>query len=251
MKITEIRRDIDRLGPWFHDLELDGERTAPDHPLGSFHHELWGAIQGAFPADLSGKTVLDIGCNAGFYSFKLAERGARVTGVDHDARYLAQARFAAEVLGFDLEFRQMEVYDLDRLGETYDYVLFMGVFYHLRHPLYGLEKAVARVREHFLFQTLVRGCADHLDVAPDHPMGERAVFERPGFPAMYFVEHRYAGDPTNWWIPNDAAAAAVLRSCGLLVEHRLSSGLYVCRPEPGTGSRPDRSHVMAERGGMA
>ena len=70
----------------------------------------------------------------------MKRRGAaRVVGVDTDARYLAQARFASEVAGLDIDFRQMSVYDVASLGERFDVVLFMGVLYHLRHPLLALD----------------------------------------------------------------------------------------------------------------
>jgi tRNA (mo5U34)-methyltransferase len=230
LRTDELQRGIADLGPWFHDLDLEGVRTAPDHPLGTFLDDLWSSIASVFPADMRGSTVLDIGCNAGFYSLKLAERGARVTGMDNDARYLAQARFAASVLGVDLALHRLDVYDVDLLGCAFDHVLFMGVFYHLRHPLYALEKVARVVGERLVFQTMVRGCPDAVEARPDYPMEERLVFEEPGFPAMYFVEHRYAGDPTNWWIPNEAAAAAMLRSAGFIIEDHAAPGLYVCRP---------------------
>lgn len=84
------------LGPWFHNLHLpDGTETAPDHPLGDFPRFKWDCIAPLLPADLSGWRVLDVGCNAGFYTIALAQRGAAVLGVDIDARYLAQARWAA------------------------------------------------------------------------------------------------------------------------------------------------------------
>lgn len=228
--VAELRRRVESLGPWFHDLELGGIRTAPDHPLGPFLEELWGAIRPLFPEDLDGRTVLDIGCNGGYYALKLCERGARVTGIDHDLRYLEQARLAAEVTSADLELFHLDVYDVDRLGRTFDYVLFMGVFYHLRHPLYALEKVARTVRERLVFQTLVRGAEEPWIPAADYPFEERAVFTDPRFPALYFVENRYAGDPTNWWIPNESAAAAMLRSVGLVVERRVGPGLYACAP---------------------
>lgn len=230
MKTAALQREIERLGPWYHDLDIAGLRTAPNHPLGPFHDELWSVVERAFPTDMTGLSVLDIGCNAGFYAFKLLERGAKVTGVDHDAGYLAQAKFAADALGHDLELVQMDVYDLDLLAESFDFVLFMGVFYHLRHPLYGLEKAAARAKRRFIFQTMVRGSPDVLDVDPDYPIADRSPFEHPGFPSMYFVEHAYAGDPTNWWIPNDAGAAAMLRASGLSILEHPAAGVYVCAP---------------------
>src|SRR3954447_19506754 len=92
----ELGRQIARLAPWFHNLHLpSGHQTAPDHPLGDFPAWKWGQIAPHVPADLSGQRVLDIGCNAGFYSFQLAARGAEVLAIDTDEHYLGQARWAA------------------------------------------------------------------------------------------------------------------------------------------------------------
>lgn len=232
---VSIRRRVQELGPWFHDLDLQGVRTAPDHPLGDFLWELWSTVESTFPQDMTGMTVLDVGCNAGFYSFRLAERGARVTAIDHDPRYLEQARFAADVLGRDVEFLELDVYDIPDLGRTFDHVLFMGVLYHLRYPLLALDRLAPVVRERLVVQSLVRG-PDWRggEAADDYPMTETDVFEEPGFPAMYFVEHRYAGDPTNWWIPNEAGLAAMLRSAGLDPEVHAGPGVYFCRPMRGS-----------------
>ncbi len=73
--------------------------TAPRHFLGDFPNIKWKHIAAAIPADLSGATVLDVGCNGGFYSIEMKKRGAsRVLGIDIDDRYLNQARFAAATL---------------------------------------------------------------------------------------------------------------------------------------------------------
>src|SRR3954454_5778995 len=89
--------EIARLGPWFHNLHLpDGTQTCPDHWLGDFPSFKWRQIAGSIPEDLTGWTCLDIGCNAGFYSFELARRGATVTAIDLDERYLRQARWASK-----------------------------------------------------------------------------------------------------------------------------------------------------------
>lgn len=228
--VERLQEEIPRLGPWFHDLNIHGVRTAPDHPLGNFLNDMWRQVAPAFPEDLTGATVLDIGCNAGFYSLKLHERGARVTGIEHDPRYLEQARFAARELGADIEYLLLDAYDVDRLG-TFDYVLFMGVFYHLRHPLYALEKVARLPRRRLVFQSMLRGSTDVPELQADYPISERQVFEDPAFPCMYFVENRYAGDPTNWWIPNRAGMEAMLRSVGLRIEQRVGSEVYYCSRE--------------------
>ncbi|CAN5859463.1 TIGR04290 family methyltransferase [soil metagenome] len=221
---------VQELGPWFHDLELHGVHTAPNHPLGNFLHDLWLQVESAFPADMTGKTVLDIGCNAGFYSLRLHARGARVTGIDHSEHYLRQARFAAEVLEADIEYRQLDVYDVEQLGRSFDYVLFMGVLYHLRYPLLALDRLASIVRERLVFQSMLRGVPGTIPIQPDYPIGEQAIFEHPRFPAMYFVEQSYAGDPTNWWVPNQAAMEAMLRSAGLRIDAHPAPEVYFCSP---------------------
>lgn len=229
----QIRRDVDALGPWFHDLELGGVRTAPNHPLGNFLQDLWATVAPAFPEDMHGTTVLDVGCNAGFYAFQLAARGAEVLGVDHNPRYLAQARYAARVLGReDVEFLELDAYDVPQLGRRFDYVLFMGVLYHLRHPLLGLDRIRQVVGGRLVFQTLVRGHPELMEAEQDYPFEEAAIFEDARFPRLYFVEHRYAGDPTNWWVPNDSAAAALLRAADFRIESHAGPGVYFCAPGP-------------------
>lgn len=226
-----IRRRVAELAPWFHDLELGhGIRTAPEHPLGNFLEELWAQTRRYLPDDLSGRTVLDIGCNAGFYAHRLHDRGAEVLGIDHDARYLEQARFAAQVKGADIEYRQLDVYDVDRLESGFDYVLFMGVLYHLRYPLYALDRVRALPRRRLIFQSMVRGVEGTMRVPEDAPIEERSLFEHPRYPAMYFVEHRYAGDPTNWWIPNEAGMSALLRAAGFRIVAHPFREMWVCEP---------------------
>ncbi|MFN2431581.1 MAG: TIGR04290 family methyltransferase [Gemmatimonadota bacterium] len=229
-----LQEKVRELGPWFHDLQLGGVSTAPEHPLGGFLQNLWSLVMPAFPADMRGLSVLDIGCNAGFYSLKLHARGARVTGIDHDERYLAQARFAAEWLGVDIEYRQLDAYDADLLGRTFDYVLFMGVLYHLRHPLLALDKVARLPRRRLIFQSMIRGPAGKFSPQADYPIEADAAFDEPGFPAMYFIERSYAGDPTNWWIPNAPCIEAMLRSAGLRIDAHPAREVYFCsRSDPG------------------
>ncbi len=239
-----IRGEVEALGPWFHDLDLSGVRTAPGHPLGNFLRDLWATVSPAFPEDMRGKSVLDVGCNAGFYSFQLAARGADVTGVDHNPRYLAQARYAAEVLGHGaVEFVEMDAYDVPDLARTFDYVVFMGVLYHLRHPLLGLDRVRRVVGERLVFQTLVRGETDTMEPAADYPFEETDVFDDPRFPRLHFIEHRYADDPTNWWVANDSAAAALLRAADFRIEAHPGPGIYFCAPGPGGAEPPGPSRL--------
>jgi tRNA (mo5U34)-methyltransferase len=222
------------LGPWFHNLHLpDGSQTAPDHFLGDFPRYKWEALAPHLPADLTGWTALDIGCNAGYYSFELARRGAHVTGIDVDEHYLRQARWAAGKFGLcdAVEFRRLQVYQLPALGRRFDLVLFMGVFYHLRYPLLGLDLVARATGRLAVFQTLTIPGEEIADTA-DRPIESRDGFLQPGWPKMAFVEQRFAGDPTNWWVPNHAAVLALLRSSGLTVLSAPGHELYLCEPSP-------------------
>jgi tRNA (mo5U34)-methyltransferase len=228
---NEIRARVRELGPWFHNINLRGVQTAPDHFLGDYPTAHWQTFENVVPWDLRGRTVLDIGCNGGYFALRMWERGAaRIVGIDSDERYLAQARFAAHVLGAEIEFRRLTVYEVAKLGERFDLVLFMGVLYHLRHPLLALDLLHEHVvADLMLFQTMLRGSDRADSVEADYPFDERRVFDRADFPKLHFVERKYAGDPTNWWIPNRAAAEAMLRSAGFAILGHPVPEVFLCR----------------------
>jgi len=231
----DLRERIRELGSWFHNINLEGIETAPNHFLGNYPQVKWRNFSHVIPEDLSGMTVLDIGCNAGFYSLEMKKRGAdRVVAIDSDRRYLAQAKLASEVCGYDIELSELSVYEVASLNEKFDLVIFMGVFYHLRHPLLALD----RIRDHvcrdlFLFQSMQRGCGETPALKRDYPFSETGIFNMEGFPAMYFIEERYSGDPTNWWIPNRACVEAMLRSSGFEIKARPEEEVYLCGVKPG------------------
>src|SRR5512133_2436013 len=105
---VEIETRVRALGPWFHNMELAGVWTAPEHFLGDYPALKWRRFSQALPRDLRGRSVLDVGTNGGFYAIEMKRRGAlRVVGIDSDAQYLAQARFAAEVAGVEIDFKQL------------------------------------------------------------------------------------------------------------------------------------------------
>jgi tRNA (mo5U34)-methyltransferase len=232
LSADEIRTRVLELGPWFHNLDLDGISTAPGHFLGDYPAVKWREFSDAIPKDLSGCTVLDIGCNAGFYSLEMKRRGAaRVVGIDSEEEYLAQGRFAAEVSGLEIEFRRLSVYDVAALHERFDIVLFMGVLYHLRHPLLALDLIHEHVAGDLLvFQSMQRGSTDIEPVEQNYDFWTTEQFDRPGFPKLHFIEHCLAGDPTNWWVPNRACVEAMLRSAGFEIRQHPEAEVYICRP---------------------
>jgi tRNA (mo5U34)-methyltransferase len=228
----EIMQRVRQLDPWFHNLHLHGVDTAPHHFLGDYPAIKWERFAHTIPADLSGKSVLDIGCNAGFYAIEMKRRGAdRVVAIEPDAHYLEQARFASAVSDCDIEFIQCSIYDLPTLDEKFDIVLCLGVLYHLRYPLLALDLIREyAVRELLVFQSMLRGVGETAPLKADYPFEERDVFDTAGYPHLSFVERRYAGDPTNWWIPNPACAAAMLRSAGFEIVGHPEEEVFLCRP---------------------
>lgn len=227
--------EIDAMKPWFHNLHLpNGQQTAPDHFLGDFPDFKWQQLQPHIPRDLHGWSVLDIGCNAGFYTFELAKRGAYVTGIDLDPHYLRQAEWASEVYGLQdqVEFRQQQVYDLAKSDEKFDMIWFMGVLYHLRYPLLALDIVCSKVKKMLVFQTLTMPGEDMLETKGDYAINERDEMLSNGWPKMAFIEHRLAGDPTNWWAPNKAGLHAMLRTCGMKVTSAPMHETLICAPDP-------------------
>jgi tRNA (mo5U34)-methyltransferase len=237
------------FAPWFHNLHLpDGSQTAPHHPLGDFPAFKWRDIARHLPEDLSGWTALDIGCNSGFYSIELARRGARVTAIDKDPHFLRQAHWA--IRQFELEdridVREAQVYDLARWTEEFDLILFLGVFYHLRYPLLGLDLVARKVKRLLVFQTLTMSGGAVSEVPTDFSIEQREIMNAPGWPKMAFIPHQLAGDQTNWWAPNHAAVLAMLQSSGLGVIAQPAHEIYVC--EPGEKPNYDPSELAAASG---
>lgn len=240
---SALLAEIAALGPWFHNLHLPGGvSTCPDHWLGDFPRFKWRQIAPSLPGDLTGWSCLDIGCNAGFYSFEMARRGATVLGIDVDPHYLAQARWACRRFGLEhrVRFEQMQVYDLAHppYGSSihpetrFDLVLFLGVFYHLRYPVLGLDIVAQRTGRLLLFQTLTMPGDEVYPAPPDSGLNERHHLLDPGYPKLAFIEDRFAGDPTNWFLPNHAAVEALLRSAGFQVIARPGHEMYLAQRDP-------------------
>jgi tRNA (mo5U34)-methyltransferase len=231
MSVSDIEARVRELGEWFHNMDLNGVKTAPNHFLGDYPAVKYKSFAHAIPANLTGKSVLDIGCNAGFYSIEMKRRGAaRVLGVDSDNTYLAQARFAAEVNQMDIEFRNMSVYEVPQLREQFDIVIFMGVLYHLRYPLLALDLLHDHVTKDLLvFQSMQRGSRSVPELKKDYHFWDEDIFDEPDYPKLHFVEHSYASDWTNWWIPNRACVEGMLRSAGFNIIEHPEREVYICR----------------------
>jgi tRNA (mo5U34)-methyltransferase len=227
----QLRATIEALGPWFHNVHLpDGTQTAPDHRFGDFPSFKWRKLESSVPADLHGWSVLDIGCNAGYYSVELARRGATVLGIDVEPLYLRQARWVAQQYDLQdrLQFMHADVYDLIWQRRQFDLVWFAGVFYHLRYPLLALDLVRSVTGRLMMFQTMTMPGEAGADTPADLPLEQRAAMLEESWPKMAFIEHRLAGDATNWWAPSHACVEALLRSAGFEILARPEHEFYLC-----------------------
>ncbi len=155
------------------------------------------------PADLTGQRVLDIGTWDGFFAFEMERRGARVVAID--STEVENFHAARELLGSNVEYHVQDVYDLtpERNG-YFDLIFFMGVLYHLKHPLLALERVCECSTDMAIVESFVT--ADSLSTDA---------------PAMEFYETTdLLGQTDNWCGPNLACLMAMCRTAGFArVEH--------------------------------
>ena len=151
--ILERVAELDERVGWYQDIDLGGGihtksrvlwGEAIDHP-----RQRWGNIASAVPNDLSGKSVLDIGCNAGYLALEAKKRGADyVSGIDVRDGYIEQARFCADVLELDVDFQLLSIYDLDKVNRQFDPRLLRGHPLPLQVPPHRCRESRIRLRRH-------------------------------------------------------------------------------------------------------
>src|SRR5258708_11272387 len=249
----ELAQRVDRLRTWLHAIELphgvwtkrESAGTEPaDHPAGT-----WELGRRHLPPDLAGKSVLDVGCGAGFYSVQAKRLGAaRVVGVDARQHEIRQALLVRRALGLDIELRRQSVYKLSpaRLGR-FDVVLALGLIYHLKHLVLALEKLYSVTGGLLIVETEVLP-----EVAePFQDAARAALAGRPLHP-LAFVHNEQGIEEAiaNWFVPSPGAARALLRAAGFLeVEVAAQFGaraLLACRRGRRRGEeKPSPSHFAA------
>jgi tRNA (mo5U34)-methyltransferase len=194
--IEESRRQIERLSKlgWYHSIELPGGGVVEGHQsIAQLRRRL---AMFPVPEDLRGKRVLDIGAWDGWFSFEMERRGAEVLALDYakNTRLLEARR----LLGSRIEYRIGDICRLTwrELG-TFDIVLFLGVLYHVKHPVMALENVCGMTRRMACIESFVTD-AD-LTAAP----------------AMEFYETTaLRGQLDNWVGPNAACLMAFCRTAG-------------------------------------
>jgi len=154
-----LRAKIDAHGLWFQNYDLHGTPTKVRSFVGEpldYPRLAWERNYAPLLTDVKGKSILDIGCNAGYYSAQCKLNGAgKVLGVDvnqgRPENVIEQAKFAASELGLDIEYRVQDYQTLP--DEQFDIVLFIGVMYHLDDPIFGLRKAASMARHQLIIET--------------------------------------------------------------------------------------------------
>ncbi len=192
---------------WWHSFDLpDGRRI---HGVCTVEGLRKRVEIHSIPEDLRGARVLDIGAWDGWYSFEMERRGAEVLAIDcWDNPRFHQIRAA---LKSRVEYRQMDVYELspETVG-CFDIALFMGVLYHLKHPLLALEKVCAITTE--------MAVVDSFILREEHLPGASVETS----PVMEFYEtEEFGGQTDNWCAPSLPCLMAMCRTAGFArVEHR-------------------------------
>jgi tRNA (mo5U34)-methyltransferase len=190
---------IRRHTGWWHSFELPGDAKIEGVSTLEFQKERLAAFP--IPENLQGKRVLDIGTWDGWFAFEMERRGAEVVAIDcwDNPRF----REMHAILNSRVDYRRFDVYELtpDRIGK-FDIVLFMGVLYHLKHPLLALERVCALTTDLAAVESFV--------LREEHR--PKAAAERP---LMEFYENDEMGGQTdNWCAPNLHCLLALCRTAG-------------------------------------
>ena len=232
--MESVEQEMRSLGWWYQHFDLpNGLRTGKGE--GYDAQARWNLIAPHVPADLAGKTVLDLGGNAGFFSIQMKLRGAsRCVLVDPFVEFNRQAQFAAAQFGVELEVinEDAHTYCLTT-DDRFDYVIFLGLLYHLKYPGLVLDRLAEMTKHRIYIQSNIIGTeADTYQNKPDYERFiDDSILDDQAFPKLMFVENLYNGDATNWWIPNYAALAALVRSAGLKILDRPHPQVIVAEPE--------------------
>ena len=217
----ELRAQIESYEGWYHEIDLgDGLVTRPRHP----YREIWEKIATFLgPVEFRGKSVLDVGCWDGRWSFFAESRGARsVLATDDNSQHWTHStsgwgpvespepgegfRLARAALGSKVEYRgDVSVYRLDGLGRQFDIVLFLGVYYHLTHIMSALTQLRHAVRPDGL--VIIEGSASN-DTA--RSTMDFLCGSDDGFGGSFQPERC---DPSNWSIPTIRCLVDMLSAC--------------------------------------
>ncbi|MGH9786163.1 MAG: class I SAM-dependent methyltransferase, partial [Terriglobia bacterium] len=192
----EVEQEVRALGWWYQHFELPSGVWTGTGEEPSYRPETrWKLIEPYVPEDLSGQTVLDVGGNAGYFSMQMKRRGAgRCVLVESYVEFARQAEFVAKQFGFELEVVNEDIHTFCLTTEDrFDYVLFLGLFYHLKYPVLALDRLAEMTKTRMFCQSHQVGSEnDAYAKKADYARGaDDAILNEPGFPRLLFIESLY------------------------------------------------------------
>ena len=231
----EVETEMQALGWWYQHFQFpNGVRTGTGKEPGYDAQARWKLIDSYVPIDLKGKTVLDIGGNSGFFSIQMKLRGAeRCVLVDPFIEFIKQAEFAARQFNVRLELVNDDAHTYClTTEERFDYVLFLGLLYHLKYPGLVLDRLAEMTKQRIFVQSNIIGTVPaRYPEKCDYERSDDTLLEDPSFPKLFFIENLYNADPTNWWLPNFTGFEAMVRSAGLKIINRPHPHVIVAEPD--------------------
>lgn len=213
--MATIQQKIRSLGPWYHQVNIGGHIT----PGKVDPSERIDLCLSALPPSIDGASVIDLGGNCGSVGIELAKRGARVTVLELGGKFIEQGRWMSDYFSTPVEFVQGEIYQLPELGR-FDFVLFLGLIYHLRHPFLALDMVRNATTERLVFSSRINPSTHRVWSA-----GNVVTSPRAGGESAY-----------NWWLPSTTAVEGSLEAYGfrdverLLINDERSEGFWTAVP---------------------
>ena len=195
----EIKNNLEQKNTWYHTINING--IQPKNTRTSSKYQMW--VSQVIPYDLTGKNILDVGCADGFYSFLCEQRNAnRILAIDHEGfdkhKTISESGKKVNANNFELykklldskvEYRKLDVYNIDLIKETFDFVLFFGVYYHLENLISALKKIYSVVNNSVFL-------AGHI-LESEHPI-------------MYYYDTSKDNDLSNQFAPIVASSQCLI-----------------------------------------
>ena len=250
LSTSERKTLVASRSDWFHSIDVGGGITTPGTCPPDYLRMIWQKMN--LPEDLRGRRVLDVGTYDGYFAFEAERRGAEVVAIDvnpEDCRCFALAR---RLLGSRVAYHQMSVYELDatKLGGIFDFVLFLGVYYHLRHLFLALDNLWAITRGEMRVETHV--IDDHFILADGSVKKlvdvDRRLVDTPIY--RFYRFNQLGNDYSNWFGGNIAAVSESLSSAGFVVSllgKWGSRALFSARKDPQTPREWERGSYEGTR----
>jgi len=247
----KMLEELPKLDVWHHAINL-GDGIVTNQSGTAYNPELrWTLMEPFLPKNLEGKSVLDVGCNSGYFSMMMKKRGAsRVVALETFDMPIAQTKFIAKWFDVDLEIVQDDVHTYClTTEERFDYVIFLGLYYHLKYPNIVLDRLAEMTKSKLFFQTVTVPPV----IKEFHPQENYTVEEKNekinslDFPRMMFIETKFNNDLSNWWVANNAAVISLLRNAGLKIIN-IEKTLYVCEPDHPLGKKVYKKLVFPKYG---